>query len=217
MGKYYKGILGAISGLVGTVVGASWRDIDYLRSKPKKSNKPASESQVEHRAEFTLMRSFMDGDVSALFNVGFQSSAKNMTPFNAAFSENLRSAVTGVYPALTIDYPEFVFAKGNLLACPDIALATTEDAQLDFSWINNADVGNPLNTDSTDKVTFAVYNPAKQRWAIRQNAALRSALSYSLVVPAAWSGDMVHIWAGFVRSDLKKVSDSVYVGPTSVQ
>ena len=217
MGKYYKGILGAISGLVGTVVGASWRDIDYLRSKPKKSTKPATEGQIEHRAEFTLMRSFMDGDVSVLFSAGFQSSAKNMTPFNAAFSENLKHAVTGVYPALSIDYDQFVFAKGNLLACPDIAMATTEDAQLDFSWVNNADTGNPLNTDSTDKVTFAVYNPAKQRWAIRQSAALRSALSYDLVVPVAWSGDMVHVWAGFVRADLKKVSDSVYVGTTAVQ
>jgi hypothetical protein len=217
MGKYDKGILGAISGLVGTVVGSSWRDIEYLRSKPKKSTKPATEGQIEHRAAFTLMRMFMDGDVSVLFALGFQGSAKKMTAFNAAFSLNLRNAVTGVYPAISIDYPEFVFAKGNLLACPDMVMATTEDAQLDFSWVNNADTGNPLNTNSSDKVTFAVYNPAKERWAIRQSAALRSAGLYDLVVPSAWSGDVVHVWAGFVRADLKKVSDSVYVGSTTIQ
>jgi hypothetical protein len=37
MAKFNKGILGGFSGTVGTVVGANWRGMDVMRSRPKKS------------------------------------------------------------------------------------------------------------------------------------------------------------------------------------
>lgn len=43
MATYKKGILGAFSGTVGPVVGASYRGKDVIRSRPKKSSKPATE------------------------------------------------------------------------------------------------------------------------------------------------------------------------------
>ncbi|HKG07220.1 MAG TPA: DUF6266 family protein [Pedobacter sp.] len=214
MGKYVKGILGAISGLVGTVVGASWRDINYFRSRPKKSTKAPSLGQITHRAGFSLMTDFMNGDIASVFNIGFQAQANKMTAFNAAFSANMKHAITGVYPALVIDYPEFVLAKGNLLAAPFIGMATTEDAQLDLSWENNAEVGSANNTDLA---TIAVYNPDKGQWGIKQGAAARSVESFDFAVPAMWSGDSVYVWLFFVRADKKKVSDSVYVGSAVVQ
>ena len=39
MGTYNKGILGPFSGKVGTVVGASWRGKDVMRSLPKKTDR----------------------------------------------------------------------------------------------------------------------------------------------------------------------------------
>jgi hypothetical protein len=216
MGKYLKGILGPFSGLVGTVVGATWNGIDVLRSRPKKSTKPATEAQQEQRDTFSLMNLFMGG-VRDLIRIGFQAYHKGQTPYNAAFKINIENAVIGVYPALTIDYPEVVLSKGGLLEVPEMTMATTEDAQLDFSWLNNADVTDPLNTNSTDKVCFVVYNPAKQHFVKKQGAALRSALSYDLVVPSMWSDDTVYVWAFFVNAAGKQVSDSVYVGSTSVQ
>ena len=35
MGTIKKGILGGFSGIVGTVVGANWRGMDIMRSRPK--------------------------------------------------------------------------------------------------------------------------------------------------------------------------------------
>jgi hypothetical protein len=216
MGKYYKGILGAISGLVGTVVGANWRDVNYLRSRPKKTTKPPTAAQMEQRDVFSLMTEF-SRPLTDIFNIGFQGYGRSQTPYNAAFSENIRAAITGVYPAIAIDYPELMLSKGNLLALPEITMATTVDAQLDFSWLNNADVADPLNTNSTDKVTFVVYNPSKQLFAKRVGAAVRSALSYDMVLPAMWSTDNVHVWAFMVNAAGKVVSDSVYLGATVVQ
>lgn len=34
MGSYDRGILRALSGKVGSVIGAHWRGIDYMRSMP---------------------------------------------------------------------------------------------------------------------------------------------------------------------------------------
>jgi len=216
MGKYYKGILGAISGLVGTVVGATWNGVEVMRSRPKKSTKPPTAAQIEVQDTFTLMTDFLGG-VRDVLKTGFQAYHKGQMPYNAAFKLNIEQAIAGVYPALTITYASVVISKGGLLESPDIAMATTEDAQLDFSWVNNADVDEPFNTDSTDKVTFVAYNPVKQNFVKRRSAALRSAASYDMAVPVSWSGDMVHVWAFFVRADGKKVSDSVYVGTTAVQ
>jgi len=96
-------------------------------------------------------------------------------------------------------------------------MATTEDAQLELSWVNNADSGNPDDTNGTDKVTFVAYNPAKQQLAKRKGVALRSAQLYDMSVPAMWSGDEVYVWAFFVKANGKQVSDSYYVGMAEVQ
>lgn len=47
MGRIKKGILGGFSGKVDSVVGASWRGIDYMRSLPRTSDKPATVAQLE--------------------------------------------------------------------------------------------------------------------------------------------------------------------------
>lgn len=55
MGIYSKGILGPISGKVGTVVGASWRDKDCFRSLPRaRRTKRVTELQLLHREAFAL-------------------------------------------------------------------------------------------------------------------------------------------------------------------
>lgn len=216
MGKYLKGILGSFSGLVGSVVGATWNGIDVMRSRPKKSTKPPTAAQMKQRDTFALMTQF-SGQVTDVIKIGFQAYHVGQTPYNAAFSLNIENAVTGVYPAIAIDYPSFVLSKGNLLDAPEIIVSTTEDAQLDFSWLNNADVLDPLETNSTDKVTFVVYNPSKQLFAKKIGAAARSALSYDMALPAMWSIDNVHVWAFFVNAAGKVVSDSVYLGATVVQ
>jgi hypothetical protein len=40
MGTIKQGILGGFSGKVGTVVGASWKGIAYMRSLPQKVKNP---------------------------------------------------------------------------------------------------------------------------------------------------------------------------------
>lgn len=59
MVRFLKGITGAYSGKVGSVIGSNWRNVDYVRSLSKRSNKPASEDQLAQRAHFALAVSFL--------------------------------------------------------------------------------------------------------------------------------------------------------------
>jgi hypothetical protein len=59
MARYIKGALGAFSGKLGNVVGCCWRHIDYLRSLPKPSKKPATPLQLAQRSKFALAASFL--------------------------------------------------------------------------------------------------------------------------------------------------------------
>ena len=54
MGTIKKGVLGGFSGKVGTVVGASWKGIDYIRSLPASVKNPRTEGQVTQRTKFCL-------------------------------------------------------------------------------------------------------------------------------------------------------------------
>jgi len=213
MGKYLKGILGPFTGLVGSIVGTYWKGRSVMRTRPVSGSKPPTEAQMIQRARFSLLSQFLS-PINDILTTGFQAYSKEMSPFNAAFTANSDRAVTGTYPTLTIDYQYVIIAKGRLLAPPPITMATTVDAQLDFSWINNAGSD---TTNGADRLTIVVCNPLRQEYVKARNAAARSAGSYDMAVPAIWAENTVYVWAFFVNTAGNISSNSQYVGNTTVQ
>jgi len=210
MGKIIKGILGGFTGLVGTVVGSNWRGLDTMRSRPKKSNKPATVLQLTQRMSFDIMVGFV-GEIKDLIQVGFQSHTNGMTPYNAAMKANLLEGITGVYPSLSINYPEIVISKGGLRPLVGLGAASTVAGEAVFSWTSNAPVG---HVSATDKITICVYCPTLNEFATVENIALRTAASYEMSLPASFSGEDCHAWCYFASANSKKVCDSKYVAIT---
>ncbi|WP_148041454.1 DUF6266 family protein [Kaistella daneshvariae] len=60
MGTIKKGILGGFSGTVGTVVGANWRGMDVIRSRPKSSGSNPTPLQLLQREKFALAIKFQN-------------------------------------------------------------------------------------------------------------------------------------------------------------
>ena len=52
MGKIKQGILGGFKGKVGTVIGASWNGIAYMRGLPQSVRNPKTAAQEAQRAFF---------------------------------------------------------------------------------------------------------------------------------------------------------------------
>src|SRR5690606_20643136 len=138
MGIYVKGLLGAFSGKVGSVVGSNWRSIDYLRSLPKPSSKPATAKQKAQRAKFALAIEFLS-PMRDIINIGFNDKSQTkMTAFNNA-TNDLLFRIEGEYPDFTIPYPKVRFSTGSLRNVM-AALSETVDGDPAISWTNSGGI-----------------------------------------------------------------------------
>jgi hypothetical protein len=214
MGTFIKGVHGGFSGKIGHVIGAAWRGVDYMKSLPRKSNKPATQAQLTQRLIFKMVVGFFR-PINNLIKIGYQSYRGTQTPINAVVAYHIEKAVTGIYPNLGIDFPKVRFSKGHLLRPSVVGVESVATAKVKFDWLNNTP---PIGTSTaaTDLATLLVYNPVKELFLSVEDIAARSALSFTLPVPADWIGDDVHCWMSFVSVSRKEVSDSAYVGSTAV-
>ena len=126
-------------------------------------------------------------------------------------SENIRNAITGVYPALTIDYSKVVLSKGVVQNVNAVTAASTVAGKLSFTWTDNSS-GRTLPTDTA---FVAAYNADLNRWIYSEQAAPRNAGTYSLDV-TAFSGKAVQTYIGFVSADGQTVSNSLFTGQVNV-
>jgi len=211
MGTIKKGVLGGFSGKVGTVVGASWKGIDYIRSLPASVKNPRTEGQVTQRTKFTVALDFLR-PIVAYLNVGFKPYTSKQSAYNAAMSYNVSNAVTGTFPDFELDYPKALVSKGSLLGAED-ATATAASGSISFAWTDNSGVSNALGADMAMPLAF---NISKGQAVFKMNGAERSTEADTLTIPANWSGDDVEVYLGFVSNDGLLVATSAYLGQKTI-
>jgi hypothetical protein len=93
MGKIKQGILGGFSGKVGTVVGASWKGISYMRSIPQHVHNPRTEGQVNQRSKFSVALHFLQ-PLNDFIRTGYKLYAHRQSPFNSAMAYTLANATS---------------------------------------------------------------------------------------------------------------------------
>ncbi|TCD01668.1 hypothetical protein EZ437_13190 [Pedobacter psychroterrae] len=126
---------------------------------------------------------------------------------------NLDNAVTGVAPNYEINYPIVKFCKGELSIPLDAMVTSLAGAELKFDWDSQFNVG--FGAD-TDKATIVVYNPDKGLFTLLTGAATRVAGTYTMQLPASYSGDEVHCYMSLLSADGQVSSDSVFVATITV-
>lgn len=213
MGQLKNGPFSGFTGRTGSLVG--YRRLGKWIMAAVKATAPRDPSLLQqyNSIRFTLFVEWLSW-ISEFIKVGFQAYATDMSAMNAAVRYNLDNAVTGVAPAFTIDYPKVMLSRGKLAQAYQLSMATTTDAQLDFSWTMN--IGTWRGSD-TDEAAFIVYDPTKADFAISMGEVTREDLAFDMALPALWSGDSVYVYMAFVSPDGKQVSSSEYVGTTVVQ
>lgn len=211
MARIKKGILGPFSGKIGTVVGASWYGIDYMRSLPRKSNKPASEAQLAQQNKMALLRGFLLG-VDDIIAKCFQN-IKKYTPMNDALSYNLLSTIEGTYPDQRINFTQLLFSKGELRGAWSPEVHSTEHKTVDFNWEN----GNLMSfCAADDQVILVIYDPEEKQFCLLDNAALRSEKAARIIVPESFTGHAVHCYISFYSVHRKLASTNEYLGMVTV-
>ena len=211
MGTFKKGIMGGFTGKVGSIVGSSWNGVTVMKSLPKDRKGGFSDSQLQQQAKFALIIKFLQ-PLSDFMNLAYKKVASRMTGFNKVLSDNLRGAITGVYPAFTVDYPKVLLSKGSLTGATTATAASAAAGKLTFTWTDNSGSGKAL---SSDLVFVAAYNEELNHWIFFPNAAARNAGTYTLDVTGL-SGKTVQTYIGFISADRTRTANSMYTGAVVV-
>ena len=208
MAVFKKGINGAFSGTIGNTVGASWRQIDYMRSLPRPSKKAPSPLQAAQRAKFAFAVNFLR-PIKPLLNLGFSDKLQGrQTGYNRALQAMINNAISGEFPDYTVDYANVVVAQGGLGIPVSLVFAQDEPEEVTLGW---EPLTNKYNSFADDELVVVLYNTTK-RFMNVYDGALRSAGSMAISVPASFSGDELVAWAFMVHRDGEKTSDSLFAG-----
>lgn len=88
MGKIKQGILGGFNGTTGSVVGASWKGIAYMRGKAQSIKNPRTSLQQANRSLFGEISDLMSKALSVV-KVGFSQYSSKRSEFNVAVKRNV--------------------------------------------------------------------------------------------------------------------------------
>lgn len=208
MGVIRNGILGGFKKKVGNIYGAFWRDLNVIKSLPRKSSKPPTLKQLQHRIKFGLVTGFLSS-MSELIEEGYPAGGST-SPMNDAVSYHLKNAVTGIAPNFTLDYTKLKFSTGKLSVPSTFSVDATAPAKIDFNW--SADGADNKYKEATDVINVVAYNPTKDQFVTLMAAAPRSAMTYVLPLPVEFVGDSIHCFFSFSSTTKKNLhSKSVYV------
>lgn len=210
MGTYKNGINGAFSGKIGNVVGATYRGIDYMRSLPETSDKPASEKQANQRALMGMVSGWLR-PLKALIAIGYQMFNGAKTPMNVCVAFHLKEAIKG-NSALnyTIDFAKAVFSRGELMISTIREVSMQPNSILRIKWEDAAFTSVFCRND--DEATVIVYNPDKSEFVTFENIAQRMDQQVDLTLPDDFEGDVLHAWMHYTNTAGNAVSTSLYLG-----
>jgi hypothetical protein len=205
MGSINQGIIAPVTGKIGTVVGASWRGITYLRSTPAKRRhlSPAQQMQV---AKFAVAVAFVK-QFKEVINAGF-AARPGKTPRNEAIAHILHHAIQGSYPSFTIDHNLALLTSGNL---PNVLYATAVNNgnnTITCSWEDNTGKG---SAKSNDVAVLIAYCPALQQVLYVCEGFTRNSKHAAMQAPA-FTGHTIHTWLSFRKTDGSCYANSFYTG-----
>ncbi len=211
MGRIRKGILGPVEGTVGTVVGATWKGISYIRSMPAKGSKKATQAQLSQRLKFALAGKFLN-PIAGLVSVGFKAPGAEMTGLNNAYSHLLKNAIIGSFPDFHIDYSLVLMSRGSLPNAANPKAVAAGNKTIKFSWTDNSNTG---KAKATDKAILVVYCPELNQSIYTTGSAPRGDGTETLDV-SQFSGKAVETYIGFISEDGKDRANSFYTGRLTV-
>jgi flagellar basal body rod protein FlgB len=208
MATFVKGILGGFSGKVGTVIGGTWKGIDYMRSKASSISNPQTTAQLDQRLRFSIMGKFLR-PLTAFLRIGFKSQAVKMSAINAAMSYNLANALTGIYPDYDVDFTKVLVSQGTLPGALNAEVTATVAGEIGYTWEDNS---TDTDASATDKALLVVYNPSKNKVVTVVDGNTRSGGSQTITLPANFTGDEVQCYISFSTAKQTVLSNSEFVG-----
>jgi hypothetical protein len=211
MARMKHGPLGNISGKIGNVSFSTWKDTAIVKERPNRSNKPASQKQLEQRARMATGNQFMR-TLKEVVTKCYRDFTVKMTGYNAAVRSLLKNALGGEYPNYSIDYSLVQISRGEIKQLFKPAVSSAKADTITFTWTTASGVG---KSRPGDKAVLVAYCEAIKVSAYTLDGPPRSAGTADLEMPG-FSGQTVHTWVAFISADGTDVSDSIYAGKVTI-
>ena len=159
MGKIKQGILGGFKGKVGTVIGASWNGIAYMRGLAQSHKNPKTAAQLQQRTFFKEVQELVSQLSDEQLAFLFPNSVKGMS------RRNLLTKQLSAYPIETeegkhADLADIV-SLGNAPTAdlPDVSIVASRSA-VTISW----DADNDWRSQHADEYpTICVFNVTQKK------------------------------------------------------
>jgi hypothetical protein len=212
MARLKGSILDQLSGSIGPVVGATWRGIPYLRTKPAINNrkKKSSDAQAATRIRFALAAKLLR-EMRPVVELGFRDEAVEKTGMNAAISYVMKHAITGEFPAFKIAFDHVLISRGKLPNVEQATVAAHAPEAIQFSWTNNEGMG---KATGDDKVLLVAYSEEGNDVEFIIGANRHTGAE--MLPMKGYSGLPVHTWISFISADNRDVANSLYLGKVVV-
>jgi len=218
MGKVTNGANGSVSGTMGSAVFCRWKDIDYVRSKPRiNKNRKPTKNQKKQQTKFSFIQEYLS-PVVPLVRLGFMEYAPNRTGHNSAMSYNIKEAVEETENGYRIIPEKFMFSKGILPVAKQVH-AEQEGSDIVFSWgYDNKD--DKEHKNSYNRTLLLLYPENQQHYYpiahIMGNH--RVDKQERISISGTNKGVILHTYLAFFSNDgSNQSSDSIYAGSIEVQ
>lgn len=204
MAKIKSGILGPVSGRIGGVVGAKWKDVPVLRSYPISVANPNTSSQQNQRGKFGQCVAVARILLADLIHIYWDPFSRTMSGFNHFIQVN----IDAFGPESLISPSEFYSARGVLVGISNFS-ANLDAGSLEVSyfWDDNSGVGDAL---ATDLLVAVIYNQTQKKWFVSTSTWKRQDRACAFTISGVVSTDILHAYGFFRRPDISKISDSSY-------
>jgi len=207
MGTIEDGINGPFRGKAGSVIGSSWRKINYIKGLPRfKNRRPASPNQLVERRKFALLNRFFD-PISSLLEVGFRQFTSRATGRNVAIRYNYDHAFIVDEEKVTIDYPALQFSHGSLFPAGD-ERAWLEDDTVYATWDPDT---YGMGRSMDDSAYIVLYNEGNDVFRANSNPMRHEGGGQITDKSLTQQPHKLHLWLFFVDRAGRLVSKTVYI------
>lgn len=211
MAEIKEGILGAVVGKVGTVVGVLWRGRNILRAKPLKSSKKATEAQLKQWDKMSLVstfaskfKDFVNAHCPAVYN-----GEKWITGKEQMISRLMKQGIAMYEGEQYVQIDKVLLSIGTLAPAVIKKISTLKTGKLKVQWDNH--LINTLTLD-TDVLTIMAYHEELDKFMTIPNIGQRKDRYAHFALPKEWQEGRVYLWSMWKAQDSSVHSTSCFHG-----
>lgn len=203
MGVIKRGILGGVSGSVGSVVGTSWKGIAVLKSKPLSVANPRTTAQVEQRDKMSLIVLLSQAILASWIKPLWDRFAQGMSGYNDFVSKNIQYIDPVTQIATTWNQIKMSIGKLTPTETTSTGVGVGDNAILvEFPTTST---GNQASTDEC--FVMVIVNDFDRVYVNSGNTRASGSQLISIGDPLV-SGDEVYVYSAFKSRDGRLVSNS---------